>query len=188
MTLSGFNWLDLVFLSIFAGSVVNGLLRGFARTILGFASTVAAIVAAIWFYGRAGRLLRPYVSHDRLADFAGFLIVFLGVILIGVIASRILDRLIKWMGLKWLDRLMGAGLGALRAALVAAAIVMGMCSFSRNPPPMVVAQSALSPYLLEMAKVMMALAPPEMRQVFNESYGKVKKLWQDVVNKVPERV
>lgn len=188
MNLSAFNWLDLVFLSVLAGSVVNGLLRGFARTILGFVSTVVAILASIWFYARAGRLLRPYVAHGRLADFAGFLAVFLTIIIIGVIAARILDRLIKWMGLKWLDRLMGAGLGALRAGLVAAAVVMGMCSFSRNPPPMVVAESALSPYILEMANVMIALAPPEMRKVFDESYGKVKKLWKDVVSKVPERV
>jgi len=188
MNLSAFNWLDLFFLSIFAGSVVNGLMRGFARTILGFASTVIAIVAAIWFCGQAGRLLRPYLAHERLADFAGFLLVFFTIVLAGAIASRILDRLIKWMGLKWLDRLMGAALGALRAALAAAAIVLGMCSFSRNPPPMVVAESALSPYLLEMANVMVALAPPEMRKVFDESYGKVKKLWKDVVSKVPERV
>lgn len=185
---SSFNWLDLAILAMLVSSVISGLLRGFSRTIIGFAASVIAILAAIWFYGAAALLLRPYVSHPSLANFAGFGIIFASVTIIGAIVSRILEKMLKWAGLKWLDRLMGAGLGAVRAGVVAAAMVMGLCAFSRNPPPTAVAQSQLAPYALEIANLLTALAPPELRKGFDESYAKVKKLWQDILKKVPDSV
>lgn len=185
---ASFNWLDLALLGMLISSLVSGFIRGFSRTIIGFAASVIAILAAIWFYPAAAALLKPYVAHPSLANFAGFGLIFAGVTIAGAISSRILERMIKWAGLKWLDRLMGAGVGAVRAGVVAAAIVMGLCAFSRNPPPSAVAQSQLAPYALELANVLTALAPAELRKGFDESYAKVKKLWQDVLKKVPDRV
>lgn len=185
---ASFNWLDLAILAMLISSVVSGLMRGFSRTIVGFAASVIAILASIWFYGTAAAMLRPYVAHASLANFAGFGMIFVTVTIIGAIVSRILEKMLKWAGLKWLDRLMGAGLGAVRAGVVAAAMVMGLCAFSRNPPPSAVAQSRLAPYALEIANLLTALAPPELRKGFDESYAKVKKLWQDILKKVPDSV
>ena len=187
MNLPGtYNWLDLALGGLFISSVIGGLMRGFSRTVIGFATSLIAILASIWFYATAASVLKPYLAHEALANFTGFGIVFAAVTIAGAIAGRILERMIKWAGLKWLDRFLGAGLGAVRAAIVAAAIVMGLCAFTRNPPPSAVAQSQLAPYAIEVANVLTALAPPELRKGFDESYDKVKKMWKEVLKKVPE--
>lgn len=185
---ASYNWLDFVIIVLLASSVISGLMRGFSRTVVGFGTSVAAILAAIWFYGAAAVFIKPYVAHPSLANFAGFAIIFCGITIVGAIFSRVLEKMIKWAGLKWLDRLMGAGIGAVRAGVVAAAIVMGLCAFARNPPPTAVAQSQLAPYALEIANYLTALAPPELRKGFEESYGKVKEIWKDVMKKVPNSV
>ena len=56
------------------------------------------------------------------------------------------------------------------------------------PPPAAVAQSQLAPYAIEVANVIKSLAPKELRDGFDESYGKVKKMWKEVLKKVPESV
>jgi membrane protein required for colicin V production len=185
---NGYNWLDLALGSLFIASVITGLMRGFSRTVVGFATTVIAVLASIWFYGAVAVFLRPYVAHPALANFAGFGIIFCAITLTGALINRILTHFIKWAGLRWLDRLFGAGLGAIRAGIVSAAIVLGLCAFARNPPPASVAQSRFAPYAIEVANVMKSLAPKELRDGFDDSYEKAKKIWKDMIKKVPESV
>ncbi len=187
-SLATYNWLDFALGGLFISSVVSGLMRGFSRTIVGFATSVIAVLASIWFYGAAAAVLKPYMASVPLANFAGFGLIFCALTIAGALTTRILERMIKWAGLRWLDRLFGGGLGAVRAAIVAAAIVMGLCAFARNPPPAAVAQSQLAPYAIEVANVIKSLAPKELRDGFDESYGKVKKMWKEVLKKVPESV
>jgi len=180
-----YNWLDLVLGGLFISSVIGGLLRGFSRTIVGFATSVIAILTSIWFYSSVATVLEPYLASRALANFAGFGLIFCAITLTGALLSRLVSRMIKFAGLRWLDRLFGAGLGAVRAAIVAAAIVLGLCAFTHNPPPTAVAQSRFAPYALEVANVIKAVAPKELRDGFDESYQKAKKMWNDIVKKVP---
>jgi membrane protein required for colicin V production len=180
------NWLDFVLGGLFISSVIGGLMRGFSRTIVGFATSIIAVLASIWFYGSVAVYIQPYVAYPALANFAGFALIFAMTTLTGAMISALVSRVIKFAGLRWLDRLFGAGLGAVRASIIAAAIVLGLCAFTRNPPPPSVAQSRLAPYAIEVANVMKAFAPKELRDGFDESYQKAKKLWRDIVKKVPE--
>ena len=180
-----YNWLDLVLGGLFITSVVGGLMRGFSRTVVGFATSVIALLASIWFYGSVANVLEPYLANRGFANFAGFGLIFCVVTLTGALVSRLVSRFIKFAGLRGLDRLFGAGLGAVRASIVAAAIVLGLCAFSGNPPPASVAQSRFAPYAIEVANLIKALAPKELRDGFDESYQKAKKMWNDIVNKVP---
>jgi membrane protein required for colicin V production len=174
------NWLDFVILAILAASVATGFTRGFARAIFAIAATIVGILLATWTYGLAGGFLLDYVSHKSVANFIGFFIVFGAVVLVGAILGRLLAKLFKWVGLGWLDRLMGAGLGLVRGALVALAVVMILCAFSRNPPPSSVVHSRAAPYLIEAANLVASLAPRELRDGFDSSYEKVKQLWKEM--------
>lgn len=179
------NWLDIVLSVIICASVAAGLMRGFVRTVVGLATTVAAVLFSSWLYGSVGSVFLEYVSHRAIANFLGFGIVFASIILAGVLLGNLMTRLLKWAGFGWLDRVLGGALGLARAWLVAAAIVLGLCAFTRKPPPDSVTQSRIAPYVLEVANVASQAAPKELKDAFQISYEKVKGLWKQVLKEAP---
>jgi membrane protein required for colicin V production len=181
------NWLDFVLLIVIGASVASGLARGFARIIVGMAAAVLAVLLAIWFYGPAGGFLAPYVSHVSVAHLLGFLIVFCGVLIAGALAAKLLAVMFKWVGLGWLDRLMGGALGAVRGLLFAIAIILMLMAFAKEPPPESVAESSIAPYVVEAAGVAAMLAPRELRDGFDRSYEKTRKLWEQALRPAEQK-
>jgi membrane protein required for colicin V production len=78
-----------------------------------------------------------------------------------------------------MDRLLGAGFGLLKAALIGVVLVLALSSFSVRPLPDSVAGSRLAPVLIEVGRVAAALAPKEMRDGFDRSYENLKKFWNE---------
>jgi membrane protein required for colicin V production len=172
------NWLDVVLLAILAVSVAMSFRKGITREVVGLTSVVLAILLGIWFYGTAGSFLVPYLSSRALANFAGFLLVFCGVMLAGHLVSYVVGRFLKVTGLSIFDHLLGAGFGALRGILIAVALIMAIMAFSPGdkPPPSVV-HSCTAPYVVEAARGFAALAPRELKDGFRRTYDQVKSAW-----------
>jgi membrane protein required for colicin V production len=177
------NWLDWVIALIVIASVFSGLRTGFARAAIGTVALLVGIVAGLWLYGSAGGWLRDYVSHKSVANLLGFCLVFFAVIGTGVAAGHLLAKLFKWVGLGWLDRLMGGALGLLRGTLFAMVLILALCAFSRQPPPAAVATSRFAPYIIDASSLMASVAPRELKDGFDESYRRVKKLWEEMWKK-----
>jgi membrane protein required for colicin V production len=179
------NWLDILLLILILFSVVTSFLKGFARVAVGLIASVAAVVCGLWLYGTAGSWLQDYVSSRQLANFCGFALVFVGVLLAGALVSWTLGKLFKWTGLSWLDRLMGAAVGLVRGLLISTAIVMAITAFSPKPPPESVVHSKVAPYVMGASRAMVAIAPREVKDAFHESYEKVRGMWDETVKKEP---
>lgn len=181
------NWLDIVILTLVVGSMVGSAWKGFSREVAGLISSVAALVLALWFYGSAGDFFLPYTSTKAVASFLGFLVIFLGVLLAGAMVGWIVNRFIQSVGLTWMDRLLGAGFGVLRGLLFATALVMILMAFTPGPlenvPPRSVVESRFAPYVLEGSRVVVALAPHEVKAGFRKSYDRVKEIWQSAIRK-----
>lgn len=177
------NWLDYVLAVLVASSVLAGLIKGFARSVVGLAAVVIGLMCGLWFYGVAGAFFYEYLSSRRLAHLMGFLIIFFGVVLAGMLVGAVLARLLKWAKLGWLDRLMGAAFGLVRGVLVAAAIVLALAAFAPKPPPRSVAGSRLAPYMLETGRLIVSAAPYEVREGFRESYERLKQFWGEMLKK-----
>jgi membrane protein required for colicin V production len=177
------NWLDIVFAIILAVSVAVGFAKGLARTVVGFAACLLGLLGGLWFYGTAGSFLIPYVSSRGIANFIGFFLVFFGTMILGGLLGRLLAMLFKWVGLSWLDRLLGGVFGLVRGALVAAVVVMALLAFAPTPPPRSVVSSRIAPYAMDAARVMAALAPRELRDGVRQGYEKVKQIWSDTLKK-----
>jgi membrane protein required for colicin V production len=177
------NWLDILLLLVILASVVTSFLRGFARVAVGLLASIAAVIGALWLYGTAGSWLTEYVSSKAVANFCGFLLVFVGILLLGVITGKLLAMIFKWTGLSWLDRLLGAGVGLVRGLLIATAMVMAIMAFSPKPPPQSVAESRIAPYVMGASRVMISMAPREAKDTFQASYDMVKRMWAGAVKK-----
>jgi membrane protein required for colicin V production len=178
------NWLDLVFLLLFALSVATGIAKGFAKQVVGFLAAILAFLLALWFYGAVGSFLLPYVSHQRVANFLGFMAIVVAVSVLGAVLGKLLSLLLKWAGLSWLDRLLGAVFGVLRGLVFAIALVLALLAFTPKPPPRSVVQSRFAPYVIDAAHACAYLAPREVREAVTESYTKVRDAWDEFLKKV----
>ncbi|MGA2275848.1 MAG: CvpA family protein [Bryobacteraceae bacterium] len=172
------NWLDVVLGLILVASVVDAFRRGFTREIIELVAVVLGFVLGLWFYGWAGSFLEPHLKSPQVAHFAGFLLVFCGVLLVGALVGFVVGKFLKVTGLSFFDHLLGAGFGALRAALISVVLVSGLMAFSRgDAPPAAVANSRLAPYLVGTANLAADMAPHEFKEGFRKAYGQVKQAW-----------
>ncbi len=178
------NWLDIVLIVLFVSSAAAGVAKGFAKQVVGLIAAVLGFLLALWFYGSAGAFLLPYVSHRRIANFLGFLAIFVAVGILGAIIGKLLSMALKWAGLSWLDRLLGVVFGMIRGLVFAIALVLALLAFTPNPPPRAVVRSRFAPYVIDAAHMCAYLAPREVREAVTDSYAKVKDAWDEFLRNV----
>jgi len=172
------NWLDWTLVTILVVSVFGGLVRGFARVAIGLVAAILGILAGLWFYGIVAYYLVPYLRTRALANFVGFLVIFVLCLVAGALLGRLVAVLLRWSGLGWMDRLLGAGFGAVRGLIIGAAAVLALAAFPGNGPPKAVRDSRVAPHLLGAARVCARLAPRELRQGFDKSYAQLQQIWR----------
>ena len=172
------NWLDIILLLIVGVSVLSSFRKGLSREILHLAAVVVGLFLGIWFYGTAAAYLLPYVSSRMAANFAGFLLIFVGVLLLGGIVSWIAGKFLRVTGLSFFDHILGAGFGLVRGTLVAVALIMGILAFSKDgKPPKSVVESRTAPYAASAARVFVAMAPRDLKDGFRKTYAQAKDSW-----------
>lgn len=173
-----FNWFDIVLALILLWSAVAGLRAGFARVVIGLIATIVGLIVGFWFYRIPAAKLMPWVAKPVVADVLGFLIIFLGVILVGALIAAVLSRLFRWIGLSWFNHLLGGVAGFMRGAIFIAAIVDVLVAYSPSPTPDFLAESRLLPYAGELSAWLADLAPHELKDSFDEQMQNLRQLWQ----------
>ena len=176
------NWLDMVLLILLAVSVIASFMKGFSREVIGLVAVVAAIVLGSWFYGVGGALFRPYVSSPAVANFCGFVVIFLGILLVGRLVAAVMGRFVKAARLSFFDRVLGVCFGVLRGILLCIALVMIVMAFpTRDVAPDSIVGSRFAPYVIDASRVLAATAPHELKEGFHKSYKRVKEIWQNAL-------
>ncbi len=174
------NLLDLLLIVIVAYSMLTGALAGFARVGIGFAATIIGVLCGFWFYRFPGRFLNDYLQSESASNLLGFFIVFSAIVLTGGLLGRVLSSVFKWVGLSWLDRLLGAGFGFVRGTFLAVAVVTVITAFAPNPPPRFIVQSKIMPYAAAAGNVFAAVAPHDLRAGYQQSVAKLQHMWEGV--------
>ena len=123
------NGLDWLILGILLFSALHAAAQGFVFELFSLAGTIFGYLLAAWQYPVAARYLLPYVKTEMVASGAGFLIIFIAVVIFAGVAGRIARWAATTVGLRWFDRVLGAVFGFLRGALIVVVLVMAMASF-----------------------------------------------------------
>jgi len=171
------SWIDLVLALVIASSVLTGFAAGFARVGVGFAALIVGMFCGFWFYGIVAAYVIDYVTSRAIANLIGFFVILIGVLILGAIVGRILAKFFKWVGLSWLDRLLGGAFGVVRGFLIAAVMVTVLLAFSPSPPPPSVVDSRLLPYVINVSDVLAAVTPREIKDSFYATKDRVKAVW-----------
>lgn len=178
------NWLDVALALILIVSIVTSFRKGLSREVIGLVSVCLAFVLGFLLYGLAGAHLLPYLSSRAAANFAGFAVVFCGVMVAGSLVGFVVGKVLRITGLSIFDHLLGAGFGIVRGVLISVALVMGIMAFAPGErPPDSVVQSRVAPYVVEVARVIVAMAPHELRESFQKTYSRVKTVWEQGARK-----
>ena len=175
MQLNQWSFLDALFVLIFLVSIAFALLKGLAREIISLAALIGGFILAVFFYSVPAVLFKDFSRTEAIANLLGFILIFLGCILIGAIAAFLVNRFIKAVSLKWVDRILGGIFGLLRGWAIASILVVALIAFPIRDD--FLAQSVLAPYMLAGAKIAAYCIPQKLKDQFNEQYMKVVQAW-----------
>ena len=181
------NWFDVVLLLIFLASAISGLRSGLARLIVGLISTIVGVIVGFWFYGVVATPLMPIVRTAVVANILGFCVIFFGILILGAIIAGFLSRLFRWIGLSWFNHLLGGVAGAIRGALVVAALVDILVAFSPSPTPQFISNSSVLPYTTQISAWLVQLAPRELRDTFIQQMENLRRFQSHSPQNDPRR-
>lgn len=120
--------LDWVFLAMLVASMLLGAWRGLVYEVLSVIAWIAAFVVAQWLAPDAAAMLPVERAPEAGRYAVGFVVVFIAVVFAGGLLAWLTGKLVQAVGLRPIDRTLGAVFGLLRAAvlLMALAVVINM--------------------------------------------------------------
>lgn len=129
------NGLDAVLLVVLLLSTVLGLWRGLVYEVISVAGWVAAFVLAQVYAAPVAQTLPLEGFSPPLRLAAGFVLVFMGTAFAAGLVAWVLKKLVDSVGLRPVDRVLGAGFGVARATvlLLALAVVVNMTPLKQHP-------------------------------------------------------
>jgi membrane protein required for colicin V production len=175
MQLNQWTFLDFIFAIIIVLSTGFAVTKGITREIISLIALIGGFVLAAFYYPVTAHWFIDFSRNESVADLIGFMIIFLGSILVGAVAAFLVNKFIKMAALEWVDRLLGGVYGFLRGWAIASIIILALIAFPFREN--LLARSYLAPYLLAGARVAAYMVPKDMKNRFNEEYKKVLQLW-----------
>ena len=172
-----FNWFDALIFVVILLSVAAGLRSGFARVVVGLVATITGLLLGFWCYRLVAVKLTAYVGSAALADILGFLFILCGVLILGSLIAALLANLFRWIGLSWVDHLLGGVAGFVRGILVVAGTAAILVAFVPSPVPGFLTHSAMLPYASQVAAALAEAAPKDLKDSFLQQWYNLKHLW-----------
>ena len=117
-------WIDWALLAVLLLSALLGVWRGLVYEVLSVAAWVAAFVLAQAYASQAAVRLPLQGFSVPLQLAAGFAVVFMASAFVGGLLAWLVKHLVESVGLRPVDRVLGAGFGALRGVLILLGVAM----------------------------------------------------------------
>jgi membrane protein required for colicin V production len=153
--------LDWIVLLILGLSLVRGLMRGMVDTVFSLAAWFLAFIAGKWGAVLVAPLLPMGIDSPNLRYFAGFVIVFL-LVLIGVmLLGYALASTLRVIGLGGADKLLGGLVGLLKGGMIVVGFTL-MAGLTSLPRTDFWQKAATSHWLEAAARLALPLMPAAM--------------------------
>lgn len=162
-----FNWLDIVLFIVIGVTLVFGIIKGLVRQVIGILAVIVGLILALVYYPYIAYLFGRVISSQVLSHFLGFISIFLAVLCLGVAIAWLVSKIIKGP-LKFMNHILGGGLGLIKGILICGVLVFALLVFPVNVKAL--ENSYLAPYCLKMTKVVVGLIPQELKESFREAY------------------
>lgn len=116
--------IDIIILIALGAGVIIGFMKGFIRQLASILGLIVGLLAAKALYTSLAVKLCPTVTDSMtVAQILAFVIIWIAVPLIFTLVASVLTKAMGAVSLGWLNRLLGAGLGALKYLLLVSLVV-----------------------------------------------------------------
>ncbi len=166
------NWIDVILISVLALTSILGVIKGLVKQVFGLLAGIVGLILALGFYSQVSWIYLRFVSNEVVANFLGFLTIFLAVLCLGWVSSYCLSKFIKGP-FKLLNNILGGGLGLLKGILICGVVVFALLVFPISKKAL--KESVLSPVCLQMTRAMISLIPQELKEKFKEAYQEITR-------------
>lgn len=125
---------DWILLVILLASLLTGAWRGLVYEVMSVIGWLASFVLAQWFAADVAQQLPMQSAGESLRYAAAFVIVFVVSVFAAGLVSAMLRKLISVIGLRPVDRVLGAGFGLFRGVilLLALTVVLHLMSMTHS--------------------------------------------------------
>ncbi len=168
------NLADWLILGIVVLSVAVAAAQGFVYEVFSLAGVVVGYLAAVWGYSQVAAWYAPLVKMPWVANAAGFMTIFVLVIMLAGAVAKLLRWGISKGGLRWFDRMLGGVFGLLRGILVVTVILVAAGAWT--PGASWLAQSQIAPYMLILGRAAVWVAPSEIRSQYQQGMQQLRQL------------
>ncbi len=172
-----FGTVDLIVTAVLVISVIFAFYRGLLREMLGITSWILAGLGAIWSYEPYLKFFTNRVEKVQVWTITATITTALLVLVIMTLVNSYITGKLRKSSLSGLDRLLGAGFGVLRAALliVLAWIFMRQMMFSPEKITEMKKENVVISYMNQGADLSEKVLPNSLRQEIRTSL-KAEKL------------
>ena len=133
--------------------------------------------AACYYYDRAAALLSIWISNEIYLRILGFLIVFLGIVIITNVLMPLIKDVVGLDFIWGVDRSFGGGIGIIKGLLVCCMMLIIFTAFLPRGTSYI-AESTISRYLLQASEKIIIVSPRQMKHEFTEKIEAYKKTWK----------
>lgn len=152
------NWLDIVIIVVAVLLGIAGLRQGIIKTLFGIAGLIGGIVLAGRYYDELAAVLSS--SGATWVNIAAYAIILIATLIVAGVIGRLVAKLVHFVLLGWLDRLVGCVLGVFIGGLLCAAVLAIVLKYYPGTEA-VISQSGLAKFLMEGFPLLLALLPGE---------------------------
>jgi membrane protein required for colicin V production len=167
------NWVDWTLTIIAVVSIVAAAMKGIIRELISLAAVVLGLAIAALGYPWTALWFEDLTRSHEVALAAGFLTLFVAILVLGAVLSSVARKLIKTAGLESFDRILGGIFGAFRGLAIDCILLLAMVAFAIKPEA--VNQSLLAPYVTTGARVIAFLMPSDLKSQFRLGYDKFRE-------------
>ncbi|MDQ6988283.1 MAG: CvpA family protein [Mariprofundaceae bacterium] len=154
------NFFDYLMIGLVGLSMVLSLWRGFVREIISLIGLVLAFFAASRVAGDTSDILDGYISNQTVSDVAGFILVFVLVMMLVGIIGMMVRKLVDMADLTATDRTLGIFFGAARGMLLIGLSFLIYTSYAKPDHPWM-NKSLLTPYVIQLSDLIGKTIPED---------------------------
>lgn len=178
------NWIDILVILILILAIVIGFWRGFIHETLSLLAWIAAFIIARVYAPEVAQWLSQTVESQALILLLSWLIPFVSTLIFFNLLKILLISLINIVGLRPIDRMLGAAFGAIKGVLlVTAGVLIIQLVLSRSGTPFKT-DSKLVPHFQIIALWMLETLDQETELSLDNVVGRLGRFVDSGVDKL----